>query len=54
MTAAQSLFDRGWGKSPVQIDLNVRAKFDDFLRDVGLAANYERDHPVIEAEDATE
>ena len=54
VTAVQSLFDRGWGKSPVQIDLNVRAKFDDFLRDVGLAANYERDHPVIEAEDATE
>ena len=54
VTAAQSLFDRGWGKSPVQIDLNERTKFDDFLRDVGLAANYERDHPVIEAEDATE
>ena len=34
--------------------MNVRAKFDDFLRDVGLAANYERDHPVIEAEEVTE
>ena len=54
VTAAESLFDRGWGKSPIQIDLNERTKFDDFLRDVGLAANYERDHPVIEAEEATE
>lgn len=48
VTAAQALLDRGWGKAPIQIDLNVRAKFDDFLRDVGLAANYERDHPVID------
>lgn len=48
VTAAQALLDRGWGKAPIQIDLNVRAKFDDFLRDVGLAANYERDHPVVD------
>jgi hypothetical protein len=45
--AAQGLLDRGWGKSPIQIDLNVRAKFDDFLRDVGLQARYEHDHPVV-------
>ena len=55
VTAAQALLDRGWGKAPIQIDLNVRAKFDDFLRDVGLEANYERDHPdeveVIEADE---
>jgi len=55
VTAAQALLDRGWGKAPIQIDLNVRAKFDDFLRDVGLAANYERDHPVVaEADESYE
>ena len=46
-TAAQALLDRGWGKAPIQIDLNVRQKFDDFLREVGLAANYEHDHPGV-------
>lgn len=51
-TAATALLDRGWGKSPIQIDLNVRQKFDDFLREIGVAANFERDHPVIEAEEA--
>ncbi len=45
-TAATSLLDRGWGKSPIQIDLNVRQRFDSFLRDVGIAAKYEHDHPV--------
>jgi len=35
VAAATALLDRGWGKSPVQIDLNVRARFDDFLREVG-------------------
>ena len=44
VTAAQALLDRGWGKAPIQIDLNVRAKFDDFLREVGAAAVYEREH----------
>jgi hypothetical protein len=54
-TAAQALLDRGWGKAPIQIDLNTRTKFDDFLREVGLAANYERDHPVVaEAEESDE
>jgi hypothetical protein len=54
-TAAQALLDRGWGKAPIQIDLNVRAKFDDFLRDIGIEANYERDHTVVaEAEAADE
>ena len=42
-TAAQALLDRGWGKAPIQIDLNVRAKFDDFLREVGVAARAERE-----------
>lgn len=37
-TASQALIDRGWGKAPIQIDLNARANFCDFLRDVGLAA----------------
>ena len=47
-TAAQALLDRGWGKAPIQIDLNVRQRFDDFLRDVGRAARAERD--FIEAQ----
>ena len=47
-TAAQALLDRGWGKAPIQIDLNTRTKFDDFLREVGLAARAERD--LIDAE----
>jgi hypothetical protein len=37
VAAAQALLDRGWGKTPIQIDLNVKAKFDDFLRDIGIA-----------------
>ncbi len=49
LIAAQALIDRGWGKAPIQIDLNVRAKFDDFLRDVGAAAVYEHEHPDGEA-----
>ena len=47
-TAAQALLDRGWGKAPIQIDLNVRQKFDDFLREVGVAARAERE--LIDAE----
>ena len=53
-TAAQALLDRGWGKAPIQIDLNTRTKFDDFLREVGLAANYERDHPVVAEAEGTD
>jgi hypothetical protein len=51
-TAAQALLDRGWGKAPIQIDLNARTNFADFLRDMGVAARYEHDHPdeVLEAE----
>ena len=49
-TAAQALLDRGWGKAPIQIDVNVRQKFDDFLREVGLAAREEQE--LIEAEAA--
>lgn len=37
-TASQALLDRGWGKAPIQIDLTARARFDDFLRDVGRQA----------------
>ena len=48
-TAAQALLDRGWGKAPIQIDLNVRQKFDDFLREVGLAARAEIE--LIEADE---
>ena len=50
VTAAQALLDRGWGKAPIQIDLNVRAKFDDFLREVGVAARAERDQAEGEPE----
>jgi hypothetical protein len=49
VTAAQALLERGWGKSPIQINLDVKARFDDFLRDVGIAAVYEHDHPDGEA-----
>lgn len=44
VSAAQALLDRGWGKAPIQIDLNVRAKFDDFLREVGISARAAREH----------
>jgi hypothetical protein len=54
VTAAQALLDRGWGKAPIQIDLNVRAKFDDFLRDIGIEAAYERDHPVVAEAEGTD
>jgi len=50
VTAAQALLDRGWGKAPIQIDLNVRAKFDDFLREVGIAARAEREQSEDEPE----
>jgi hypothetical protein len=49
ITAAAALLDRGWGKAPVQIDIQVRAKFDDFLREVGLEAQWVRDHPALPA-----
>jgi hypothetical protein len=45
VTAAQALLEQGWGKAPIQINLDVKARFDDFLRDVGIAATYEHDHP---------
>ena len=49
VAAAQALLDRGWGKAPVQIDLNVRARFDDFLREVGIAAQLETEQEIAEA-----
>jgi hypothetical protein len=51
VAAAQALLDRGWGKAPIQIDVSVKAKFDDFLREVGIAAIYEHEHPDGEALD---
>jgi hypothetical protein len=45
VAASAALLDRGWGKAPIQVDISHRAKFDDFLREVGLAAVYEHDHP---------
>jgi hypothetical protein len=48
VTAAVALLDRGWGKAPISVDLNVRQKFDDFLREIGVAAKAERE--LIEAE----
>jgi hypothetical protein len=53
-TAAQALLDRGWGKAPIQIDLNVRQKFDDFLREVGVAARAERELIGAKAADSDE
>jgi hypothetical protein len=52
-TSAQALLERGWGKSPIQVDVNVRQRFDDFLRDVGIAARYEHDHPIVAEADST-
>jgi hypothetical protein len=52
VAAAQALLDRGWGKAPIQIDVTVKAKFDDFLREVGAAAVYEHEHPDGEAVDS--
>jgi hypothetical protein len=40
--AACTLLDRGWGKSPVQIDVQQRVRFDSFLRDVGLLLFFRR------------
>jgi hypothetical protein len=56
VTAAQALLERGWGKAPVQINLDVKARFDDFLRDVGLAATFEHEpesEEVASADGAT-
>jgi hypothetical protein len=36
--ASQALLDRGWGKAPVQIDVQMRSRFDDFLREIGISA----------------
>jgi hypothetical protein len=47
VAAAQALLDRGWGKAPLQINLDVKAKFDDFLREIGIAV-------ATEATDAME
>jgi hypothetical protein len=49
VAAAQALLDRGWGKAPIQINLDVKARFDDFLRDVGIAATYEHEQEGGEA-----
>jgi hypothetical protein len=38
VTAAQALLDRGWGKAPIQVDVQMRSRFDSFLRDVGISA----------------
>ena len=48
VAAAQALLDRGWGKAPIQIDVQMKARFDDFLRDVGVAAQLEHDQLVEE------
>jgi hypothetical protein len=45
VSAAQALLDRAWGKSPISIDLTARTNFADFLRDVGVGARWEHDHP---------
>jgi hypothetical protein len=47
VAAAAALLDRGWGKAPIQVDVSHKAKFDDFLRDVGLTARYEHDNPPL-------
>ena len=49
VASAQALIDRGWGKAPFQVDVTHKVRFDDFLRDVGVAAAYEMEHPDCEA-----
>ena len=41
--AAGCLLDRAWGKSALQVDVNVRQRFDSFLREIGAAARAERE-----------
>ena len=48
VAAATALLDRGWGKAPSQIDLNGKARFDGFLREVGIQATYAMEHPELE------
>ena len=49
VASAQALFDRGWGKAPIQIDIQVKARFDSFLVDVGLAATYDQEAALLES-----
>ena len=49
VAAAQALLDRGWGKAPIQVDVTVQARFDDFLRDVGIAVAIEQEQEIDEA-----
>ena len=53
-TAAQALLERGWGKAPIQIDTTVRAKFDDFLRDVGASVKARQERERIAAQVVTD
>jgi hypothetical protein len=48
-TCAQALLDRGYGKAPIQIDLSVKAKFDDFLREVGATVKARKERERIAA-----
>jgi hypothetical protein len=48
-TCAQALLDRGYGKAPIQIDLSVKAKFDDFLREVGASVKARKERERIAA-----
>ncbi len=47
VAAASALLDRGWGKAPIQIDLNVKQRFDDFLRELGQEATYDAEHAAL-------
>ena len=53
-TAAQALLERGWGKAPIQIDTTVRAKFDDFLRDVGASVKARQERERVAAQVVTD
>jgi hypothetical protein len=54
VTAAQALLDRGWGKSPIQIDLNARSNFADFLREMGESVRASEGLPDVESIGAEE
>ena len=53
-TCAQALLDRGYGKAPIQIDTTVRAKFDDFLRDVGASVKARQERERVAAQVVTD
>lgn len=53
--AAKTMLDRGWGRAPQTLDVNVRLNFDAFLKQMGITAVEQAEdiNSVIDAEWAT-